>query len=471
MNLTTKILSTVFSVFFAISSSFATPVLTELVVPQFIGSKSANSTNNTRTPFAVCLQITGLAPNTVYDVQLGIGLVTDAATVYGAGNVWNKNRNSFSGQRDTATFTTDSNGDSGPFWSFLQPTGNGSRFNAGQVHNLRIGFVPSGGAFLSDPDFVGTKQFTALDIPVTERTPATQDNGAFIKGEGLSAESGKYVLIFDNVSGTGNPLSAYQIRTGHATNTSQSELPVLINDVYMQSGTSSTGDFAAVVPVGANNPNGVRRVELRNSDNSVSKYFTDDDGIWTNGMNTTTIARRDVGVLNFFRLNLSLSLEASTELNEKADILIRSAVAPYTVIDSGSVVLDESGYGETSFSRLTNSVNYYLEVKHRNSIFTWSKPGGEIFTAGLLNYDFTSSASQAYGNNLVSVNGEYSIYTGDVDRNEIVDLSDLIQVFNDAGDFLTGYVVTDLNNDLAVDLTDVLYDFNNTSIFIETKNP
>ena len=74
---------------------FADTLLVEKVVPQFIGSKTASGTNNARTPFAVCLQITGLLPNTAYDVQIGIGLITDAVTSFGAGNVWNRNRNAF----------------------------------------------------------------------------------------------------------------------------------------------------------------------------------------------------------------------------------------------------------------------------------------------------------------------------------------------------------------------------------------
>lgn len=53
----------------------------EHVVPQYIGSKTASGSNNARTPFAVCLEITGLTPDTKYDVQIGIGLITDAATV------------------------------------------------------------------------------------------------------------------------------------------------------------------------------------------------------------------------------------------------------------------------------------------------------------------------------------------------------------------------------------------------------
>ena len=51
----------------------------------------------------------------------------------------------------------------------------------------------------------------------------------------------------------------YQIRTATATNATQADLPTSINDVYLQAGTSMIGDYPAVIPIGANNPNGVRR--------------------------------------------------------------------------------------------------------------------------------------------------------------------------------------------------------------------
>jgi PKD repeat protein len=81
------------------------------------------------------------------------------------------------------------------------------------------------------------------------------------------------------------------------TQVSNSELPTEINDVYMQSGTSAAGDYPAVVPIGANNPNGVRRVESRNADNSVFAFNTSANGVWPSGVNTTTALRRDVVIL------------------------------------------------------------------------------------------------------------------------------------------------------------------------------
>lgn len=458
-------------------------VLIEHVIPQYFGSKSASGTNNCRTPFAVCLQITGLTPNTSYDVQIGIGLVTDAATVYGAGNIWNRNRNLFSGQRDTLAFTTDANGDSGPFWSFLQPTGNGSRFDAGQIHNLRIGYTLTGGSFSGNPSFITAKQLTALDIPLTPRTTSTSDDGAFVNGYNIQSASGKYVLIFNDTAGSGNPLSAYQIRVSAATNTSQSELPVRINDIYTQNiNNSSVGEFAGVVPIGANNPNGVRRIEIRNSDNSVFLVAKDDDGIWSYGTNpnTTALARRDVAdfyvtsslLLNYF-IEGFYNSAANLMISDSVKVNLHSNTSPYNIIDAAKNILNSDGSGFFNFTFFTTgSPSYYISINHRNSVETWSSVPQFLNLSSL--YSFTGSASLAYGNNMVQVDTSpitFAGYSGDANQDGTVDLTDGGLIDNDAYNFLSGYLPTDINGDGTTDITDASIADNNTFNFVSVMKP
>jgi spore coat protein CotH len=464
------------------NTTTGTPAMTELVVPQYIGSKSAAGANNSRTLFAVCLQINGLIPNTTYDTQIGIGLVTDAATVYGAGNVWNKNRNAFTGQRDTASFTTNSNGESGPFWVYLQPTGNNARFNAGQIHNLRVGYTLSGGNFSSDPNFVGTKFFQALDIPVTERTANTTDDGAFIKGTGFGNYSGQYALIYNDVSGAGDPMSCYQIRNSAATNTTQSELPASINDIFLQSGTSAAGDFALVIPIGNNNEPGLRRVEIRNSQMEITGVFTDNDGIWSNGTNTTALVRRAVGIIDFnsfFGLTLNAFLEGMYDNDNNSmtpdtiTVQLRSVSSPYNIEDVSKGILNSNGTGTFNYSNVTNGVPYYIVIKHRNSIETWSS-AGVTFSSGQMSYNLTSSASQAFGNNMKQIDTSplrFGIFTGDVNQDEFTDLADLVLISNNAALFALGYLPTDVNGDGITDLSDIVFTFNNASKFVTAIKP
>ncbi|MBK7382176.1 MAG: T9SS type A sorting domain-containing protein [Flavobacteriales bacterium] len=272
------------------------PTMTELVVPRYMGSKSASSTNANRTPFALCVQFDNLVPNTLYDVRAGLGLTSDAATTYGAGNVWNGT--TYGTSNLSGTFTSDGSGSSGPYWLFVQPTGNGTRFDGGQVHNLRISTMINGNPSPSSPQFISAKTITALDIATTARTPATTDDGAYVHGSAGVCLTGKFILVYDNVAGTGDPLSSFQaMTTTPSDNTvgSYSGHPTSIGDIYKQNGTSVIGDYPAVVPIGANNTNGVRRIEAREQDNSIFGAITDADGNWPGGADFTTIARRGVG--------------------------------------------------------------------------------------------------------------------------------------------------------------------------------
>ena len=118
------------------------------------------------------------------------------------------------------------------------------------------------------------------------------------------------------------------------------------------------------------------------------------------------------------------------------------------------------------------SGNYYVVVKHRNSVETWSKSGGIAYTVGgNLNYDFTTSASQAFGNNLQLVGGKYCIYTGDVNQDGVVSLPDVIDIYNSASIFATGYLNTDIDGNNNIDLNDITMAYNNSINFVTVIKP
>ncbi len=149
---------------------------------------------------------------------------------------------------------------------------------------------------------------------------------------------------------------------------------------------------------------------------------------------------------------------------------MRNNTSPYIIVDSNTAVLDSTGKGIISFPRITNGTFYYLQVNHRNSIETWSATT-QRFQNGTMNYNFTTAASQAYGNNLVLKNGKYCIYSGDVNQDGIIDASDLGQVDNAVYNYTSGYVQTDLNGDDFVDSSDLAIVDNNASQFISAIKP
>ena len=154
---------------------------------------------------------------------------------------------------------------------------------------------------------------------------------------------------------------------------------------------------------------------------------------------------------------------------DTVNVFIRNSVSPYTIVDSAKGLLNSSGNGLFTFSNVLNNVNYYIVVKHRNSIETWSRP--QLFSNNVLNYDFTTSISQAYGSNMIKVGNVYCIYSGDVNQDGTIDMSDVTLINVDNISFKRGYLQTDLTNDLVVNMTDLLMAYNNLVKFVEVKVP
>lgn len=177
---------------------------------------------------------------------------------------------------------------------------------------------------------------------------------------------------------------------------------------------------------------------------------------------------------NPLTLNLTSIIEGFWDgismINDSVKIYLRNAALPFSKVDSAMTVLDNSGYGVLTFSNAPAG-NYYIVVSHRNSIDTWSGQPQTFYSGGSANYDFTTSANQAYGINMVLRYGKYCIYSGDVNKDGFIDLNDQISIFDDGSNYISGYVVTDVNGNGIVDLQDMLISYNNSVNFITVIAP
>jgi len=114
--------------------------------------------------------------------------------------------------------------------------------------------------------------------------------------------------------------------------------------------------------------------------------------------------------------------------------------------------------------------SYFIVVKHRNSIETWSALPVS-FASDLIVYNFSDAAEKAYGSNLKLKSGKYLIFSGDIDQNGIINNLDMSSVFNRAAVFGSGYTIEDLNGDGCVDATDMVILDNNAASFISVAKP
>ena len=126
--------------------------------------------------------------------------------------------------------------------------------------------------------------------------------------------------------------------------------------------------------------------------------------------------------------------------------------------------IDVNGNGIFTFPSTILNTSYYLVVKHRNSIETWSGTPF-LFSNSSVFYNFSDAASKAFGNNLKFLaTGVFGIYSGDVDKNGSINLVDLSLVENNTATFLRGYVSTDVTGNGIVESTDQSVVENNIDI-------
>ncbi len=169
------------------------------------------------------------------------------------------------------------------------------------------------------------------------------------------------------------------------------------------------------------------------------------------------------------QLRLTINFEACNS-QDTVVVQIRRAVSPYGFIESITGLGGQSVPYVFNYSSPVNGTPYYIVVMNRNSIATWSA-NANSFISNYLNYNFTFAASQAFGNNMIDVSGKWSFYTGDINQDGSVNLTDIVEIYNDGSNFVTGYNVTDLNCDFVTDLTDLIVGSNNSQTFISVIAP
>ncbi|MBK9331173.1 MAG: proprotein convertase P-domain-containing protein [Ignavibacteria bacterium] len=104
--------------------------------------------------------------------------------------------------------------------------------------------------------------------------------------------------------------------------------------------------------------------------------------------------------------------------------------------------VNTSGSASVPFTKVQPETNYFLAIKHRNSIETWSSTVIKFtqFTKQT-SYNFTDLVTKAFGNNMKQVDSSpvrFAVYSGDVDQDGTVDLSDGSLIDNDAFNFASG---------------------------------
>ncbi len=151
--------------------------------------------------------------------------------------------------------------------------------------------------------------------------------------------------------------------------------------------------------------------------------------------------------------------------------LHENGVYTNVVYEDLSVLLLTNGDAIVGNIPTTMSGSYWIVIKHRNSIETWSNNAVDFSSPVNVNYDFTTSASTAFGSNLKQMGDIFAIYAGDVDQDGGVGIADMGLIDNLSSVFASGYLPEDIDGDGSISVVDMGIVDNNSSNFVAVVKP
>jgi len=152
---------------------------------------------------------------------------------------------------------------------------------------------------------------------------------------------------------------------------------------------------------------------------------------------------------------------------------LHETASPYNVVSSSKSYVTAAGVGNFSFGNINYLQEYYLDIRHRNTIETWGS-NTLRFSENALFYRFDFTDTTVFGNNEILMNSvppRYAMYSGDVNQDGTIDLTDGSLIDNDAFNFNSGYLPTDVNGDGIIDVSDAVFADNNGFNFVGKITP
>jgi hypothetical protein len=176
-------------------------------------------------------------------------------------------------------------------------------------------------------------------------------------------------------------------------------------------------------------------------------------------------------VFGQLQLNLTVLIQGFYDnvsglmVKDTVAVLLKNITTPYSTIDSVRTLLDSLGQGTIKLPGTIRNGTFYVVIRHRNSLETWSTSGGVLFNSSNTNYNFTTAITQAFGSNLLLKGTKWCIISGDVNQDGSIDALDRSACWNDRN--LSGYYATDLNGDGVVDALDRSIVWNNRNLAVQ----
>ena len=206
----------------------------------------------------------------------------------------------------------------------------------------------------------------------------------------------------------------------------------------------------------------------------VSEGYNTGVGVITTTINTTTVCSlTSVINLKAFIEGFYLSngqMIAVLNLNgmngdptacDSITVVLHNSTAPYATASSVKTLLHTNGTAVVNVPASLFNQSYYIAIKHRNAVETWSSV--PILISAVKSYDFTTALKKAYGNNLSDLgDGRFALFSGDISdailgvgfQDGVVESQDYGDLENAVTISLLGYKPEDITGDNIVESGD-----------------
>lgn len=173
----------------------------------------------------------------------------------------------------------------------------------------------------------------------------------------------------------------------------------------------------------------------------------------------------------YYRGSGTMTSALGGSVADSAEVLLASAISPYGYLHSARGAVNTNGTGLFTFNNVPQGYSYYIVIRQRNTVDTWSAAPIQ-FNALAINYDFSTASASAYGGNLKNLGGgRYGLFSGDVDKDGVITVDDLSEVTAHAGVFSGGYLPADVTGDLLIESADYSVVENNYHLNISVLHP
>jgi hypothetical protein len=159
-------------------------------------------------------------------------------------------------------------------------------------------------------------------------------------------------------------------------------------------------------------------------------------------------------------------------------VALHNVTPPYATVDSRKGILSTSGILSVSIPQGFSGNPYYLAIKHRSAVETWSS--SPVALSSITNYDFSNAVSKAFGNHQLNLgDGNFAFYSGDISdaalglgfKDGVVESQDYLDMENAVSAITIGYTPADLTGDGVVESSDYTIMENNVNAIIFTIHP